>query len=37
MLDDRNRTTHIYNEAIAQETFAWLGAYAAAHGVTMTT
>lgn len=32
MLDDRNRTSHIYNEAVAQEIFARLGAYAAALG-----
>ena len=32
MLDDRNRTSHIDNEAVAQEIFARLGAYAAALG-----
>ena len=29
MLDDRNRTTHIYNETVAEEIFGRLGAYAA--------
>ena len=32
MLDDRNRTSHIYNEAVAEEIFARLGAYAVALG-----
>jgi nucleotidyltransferase substrate binding protein (TIGR01987 family) len=32
MLDDRNRTSHIYNEAVADEIFSRLGAYAAAMG-----
>ncbi len=30
MLDDRNRTSHIYNEAVADEIFARLWTYAAA-------
>jgi len=30
MLDDRNRTTHTYNEAIAEEIFARLAPYASA-------
>lgn len=32
MLDDRNRTSHIYNEAVADEIFARLGTYASALG-----
>ncbi|MEQ1728230.1 MAG: nucleotidyltransferase substrate binding protein [Vicinamibacterales bacterium] len=32
MLDDRNRTSHIYSEAVADEIFARLGTYAAALG-----
>ena len=32
MLDDRNRTSHIYNEAVAEEIFARLAAYASAIG-----
>ena len=32
MLDDRNRTSHIYNEAVAEEIFARLGPYASALG-----
>ena len=32
MLNDRNRTTHIYNEAVAEEIFGRLAAYAAALG-----
>ncbi len=28
MLDDRNRTTHTYNEAVAEEIYARLGVYA---------
>ena len=30
MLDDRNRTTHTYNEAVAEEIFGQLGGYASA-------
>ena len=29
-LDDRNRTTHTYNEAVAEEIFGQLGGYASA-------
>lgn len=32
MLDDRNRTTHTYNEAIAEEIFGRLASYARALG-----
>ena len=32
MLDDCNRTSHIYNEAVAEEIFARLGPYASALG-----
>ena len=30
MLDDRNRTSHTYNEAVAEEIFSRLATYAAA-------
>ncbi len=30
MLDDRNRTTHTYNEAVAEEIYARLESYAEA-------
>ncbi len=32
MLDDRNRTTHTYNESVAEEIFARLAAYSSALG-----
>ena len=32
MLDDRNRTTHTYNESVAEEIFARLASYASALG-----
>ena len=32
MLDDRNRTSHTYNEAVAEEIFSRLATYAAAFG-----